>query len=35
MKCKKEILEIAKFETNENVLWYNSRRKGLGKKFSF
>jgi toxin ParE1/3/4 len=35
MKCRKVILEIAKIEINENVLWYNSKRKGLGKEFSF
>ena len=35
MKCRKVILEIAKIEINENVLWYNSKRKGLGKEFAF
>ena len=34
MKCRKVILEIAKIEIKENVLWYNSKRKGLGKEFA-
>ena len=26
---------MIKFKIKENVLWFNSRRKGLGKEFSF
>jgi hypothetical protein len=35
MKCKKVISELASFDIKENVLWYNSKRKGLGKEFAF
>lgn len=35
MKCKKIISELASFDIKENVLWYNSKRKGLGKEFAF
>ena len=35
MKCKKVILEIANIDIKENVLWYNSKKKGLGKEFAF
>lgn len=34
MKCKKVISELASFDIKENVLWYNSKRKGLGKEFA-
>ena len=34
MKCKKVISELAGFDIKENVLWYNSKRKGLGKEFA-
>jgi ParE toxin of type II toxin-antitoxin system, parDE len=34
MKCKKVISEFAKQDVKENVLWYNSKKKGLGKNFA-
>jgi toxin ParE1/3/4 len=34
MKCKKVISDLAKIDINENALWYNSKRKGLGKEFT-
>jgi hypothetical protein len=34
MKCKKVISEFAKLDIKENALWYNSKRKGLGKEFT-
>ena len=34
MKCKKVISELASFDIKENVLWYNTKRKGLGKEFA-
>lgn len=34
MKCKKVISEFAKLDIKENAIWYNSKRKGLGKEFS-
>ncbi len=34
MSCKKVISSLAKEDINENVLWYNSRQKGLGIQFS-
>ena len=33
MKCKKVISEFAKLDIKENAIWYNSKRKGLGKEF--
>jgi toxin ParE1/3/4 len=35
MKCRTVILEIAKIEIKENILWYNSKGKGLGKEFAY
>lgn len=35
MKCKKVISELASFDIKENVLWYNTKRLGLGKEFAF
>ncbi|TRX40027.1 type II toxin-antitoxin system RelE/ParE family toxin [Flavobacterium restrictum] len=34
MKCKKVISESAKLDIIENTLWYNTKRKGLGKEFA-
>ncbi len=34
MKCKKVISELASFDIKETILWYNSKRKGLGKEFA-
>jgi len=34
MRCKKIISEPAAFDIKENVLWYESKRRGLGKEFA-
>ena len=34
MRCKKVISEPAKLDIKENAVWYNSKRKGLGKEFT-
>jgi plasmid stabilization system protein ParE len=34
MKCKKVISELASFDIKKTILWYNSKRKGLGKEFA-
>ena len=34
MKCKKVISELAIQNIKETALWYNSKKKGLGKKFT-
>lgn len=33
MKCKKSIAALAKQDIKEIVAWYNSKSKGLGKRF--
>ena len=35
MSCKKVISELAKLDIKKNAEWYNSKRKGLGKEFTF
>ena len=34
MKCKKAISELAVQDIKETALWYNSKKKGLGKEFT-
>lgn len=34
MKCKKIISALAGYDIQENALWYNSKRKGLGLEFT-
>jgi toxin ParE1/3/4 len=34
MKCKKIISELAVQDIKEVALWYNSKKKGLGKEFT-
>ena len=33
MKCKKVISDLATIDIKENAIWYNSKRKNLGKEF--
>lgn len=35
MKCKKVISELAAQDIKENAIWFNSKRKNLGKEFLF